>query len=224
VPGRNLVGMRRWAAVLAAPLAAITLLPVLAPAAGSELPRLVATVGPDTTIDLADADGKHVDSLVAATYELLVRDRSPEHNFVLANKNGFGFRVDSGVEFVGEKTFTIDLRAGRYGYACSPHWQTMNGSLLVVPEPVPTPARRALTVTLGAGGALALSAKSVPAGDYRIGVRDRSKTRNVHLVGPGVNRSTGKAFVGTVSWDVTLRRGTYRFGSDPLLTGRLVVT
>jgi hypothetical protein len=47
--------------------------------------------------------------------------------------------------------------------------------------------------------------------------------RNFHLVGPGVNRRTGAAFTGTVTWTVRLARGTYRFGSDPALTSRLVV-
>jgi hypothetical protein len=38
-----------------------------------------------------------------------------------------------------------------------------------------------------------------------------------------VNRSTGKAFSGSVTWTLQLGAGTYRFGSDPRLTGRLVV-
>jgi hypothetical protein len=38
-----------------------------------------------------------------------------------------------------------------------------------------------------------------------------------------VNRRTTAAFVGTASWTVALARGTYRFGSDPKLSGRLVV-
>lgn len=54
-------------------------------------------------------------------------------------------------------------------------------------------------------------------------VTDRSRTRNFHLIGPAVNRRTGMAFAGTVTWTLRLARGTYRFGSDPRLTGRLVV-
>ena len=44
-------------------------------------------------------------------------------------------------------------------------------------------------------------------------------TRNFHLVGPGVNRKTGKTFTGNVTWRFELAAGTYKFGSDPRLTG-----
>jgi hypothetical protein len=38
-----------------------------------------------------------------------------------------------------------------------------------------------------------------------------------------VNRKTGKKFTGSVTWRLDLEEGTYRFGNDPRLTGRLVV-
>ena len=165
-----------------------------------------------------------MDSVVAGTYELLVRDQSEMHNFAMGNKAGGGLFVDSGVGFVGEKIFTITLVPGRYGYACSPHWQVMNGSLTVVALPSqPTPPRRVLTANVPVRGPLTMSERSVRAGTYRISVRDRSTKRGFRFVGPGVNRRTGTTFVGNVRWDLTLGRGTYRFGSDPLLAGRLVV-
>jgi hypothetical protein len=60
-------------------------------------------------------------------------------------------------------------------------------------------------------------------GRYRVTVADRSRSRNFHLAGPGVDRRIGKPFTGTVTWIVQLRAGTYRFGSDPQLLGRLTV-
>jgi plastocyanin len=57
--------------------------------------------------------------------------------------------------------------------------------------------------------------KSLKAGLYRIVVRDRSRFHNFHLTGPGVNRRTGVAFVGTQTWTVRVRKGTYRFVCDP---------
>ena len=100
---------------------------------------LVATVGPGFTIDLADGSGKHVDVVEEGHYSILVRDRSAEHNFVLASKpDGTRVRIDSGVEFVGDATFEVDLFPARYGYACSPHWQVMNGQLLVTMKAPPT--------------------------------------------------------------------------------------
>src|SRR5215210_1122594 len=117
-----------------------------APAARSDLLRLVGTVGPGFTIDLADARGAHVDVVPAGRYELLVHDLSAEHNFAFGSKTGTALLVDSGVEFVGDKTFTIDLSRGFYAYACSPHWQIMNGRLTAV---TPEPATKALTATVG---------------------------------------------------------------------------
>lgn len=214
--------------VLAAAVALVAL--PAAAATGTDVPRLIATVGPGFTIDLADADGKHIDTVVAGTYELLVRDHSDMHNFAMGNKAGGGLFVDSGVEFVGEKTFTITLTPGSYGYACSPHWQVMNGSLAVVsasspppPPAAPAPARGRITATVPLRGPVSLSPRTVAPGAYRIAVRDRSRTRNLRLVGPGLSRRTTKRFVGTVQWDVRLGRGTYRFGSEPTLGGRLVV-
>jgi len=194
---------------------------VAAGARGEDLPRLVATVGPGFTIDLADANGDHVTSVPSGRYELLIHDLSPEHNFVLGSKSTGELVADSGVEFVGDKTITIDLPVGRYGYACSPHFQVMNGSLLVF-RATPPVVTKALRATVGAS--VTLSAPRVGAGHYRLTVVDRSAKRNFHLVGFGVNRKTGKAFTGTVIWALELAPGTYAFGSDPKLTGRLVVS
>lgn len=206
-------------------LAFAVLMPLvlLAPgsASGEDLPRLVATVGPGFTIGLADANGARVDSIPSGRYELLVHDLSDLHNFVLGNKGTAERYVDSGVEFVGDVTVTVDLPVGRYGYACSPHFEVMNGSLTVFRAPPPV-VTKTLRATVGA--AVSLSSKRVGAGRYRLTVVDRSKARNFHLVGFGVNRKTGKAFTGTVAWTITLAPGTYRFGSDPRLAGRLVVT
>jgi hypothetical protein len=57
-------------------------------------------------------------------------------------------------------------------------------------------------------------------------VKDASKTDNFRLVGPGVNRATGVAFRGTVSWSVVLKAGTYRYHSDrhPKLRGAFAVS
>jgi hypothetical protein len=53
--------------------------------------------------------------------------------------------------------------------------------------------------------------QTLPAGRYRVLVRDTSSKRYFRLVGRGVNRTTGKAFVGSVTWRVALARGSYRF-------------
>jgi len=55
----------------------------------------------------------------------------------------------------------------------------------------------------------------IPAGTYTIQVRDRSRFHNFHLRGPGIDRATTVAFVGTVTWTVTLTAGIYTFVCDP---------
>jgi hypothetical protein len=213
-------------------LVVIALIPLglaLAPASTAEdLPLLVGTVGPGFTIDLADANGKHVDELVVGRYTLIVHDLSAIHNFVLGSKRTGERLASTEVEFVGDQTFTIDLVPGLYAYACSPHFQTMNGHLQVVgaasPTPAPAPVAKVKRLAASVGATrLSLSARRATPGLYRLTVADRSRMRNFHLVGPGVNRRTGAAFTGTVTWTVRLARGTYRFGSDPALTSRLVV-
>jgi hypothetical protein len=209
-------------------VAVLSLAPLLGLPSGSsasqtENPLLIGTVGPGFTIDLTDAAGKHVTELVAGRYDVLIHDLSAEHNFALGSKTA-GVRIfQTEVPFVGDQTFTVDLPAGRYGYACSPHFEVMNGQFAAVPptQPVTSPKSLAASVTQSQ---LRLSARSVSAGRYRISVTDLSRMRNFHLLGPGVNRRTGKAFTGKVLWTVTLNAGTYRFGNDPKLAGILRVS
>lgn len=51
-------------------------------------------------------------------------------------------------------------------------------------------------------------------GTYRIVVSDNSRTQNVHLVGPGINKKSGIAYVGRMTWTLKLQPGVYRYGSD----------
>jgi plastocyanin len=68
------------------------------------------------------------------------------------------------------------------------------------------------TITLTKGGKKVTSLKP---GKYAITVRDRSDFHNFRLRGAGVNRATSVAFEGTRAWNVTLKRGTYRYVCDP---------
>ena len=202
--------------------AATLLLTLAGGTTAQNLPVLVGTVGPGFTIDLADAKGKHVDEVVAGKYTLLVHDLADIHNFVLGSKRTQERLASTDVAFVGDMTFTIDLVPGLYVYACSPHFQTMFGQLQVVGAPTPEGPPQPLTARVTAKTAK-LNAANITSGPYKLTVTDSSRTRNFHLVGPGVNRRTGKAFVGRVIWNVRLKRGTYRYGNDPRLTGRLFV-
>jgi plastocyanin len=194
-------------------------------------PLLYATVGTNDgfDIDLADANAVHVSRLKPGTYDIVVRDRSRLHNFHLASNGDstVDFRTD--LDFVGEMTFTVTFRdETRYAYACEPHWQTMNGEFFVSSRPAPPPpAAPPPPPVLRAGvtrrGKPFVAKHRVDAGSYRLVVQDSSRRANFHIKGSGVNRRTAKRFTGTKRWTVELAPGSYRFGSDPRLTGTLTV-
>jgi plastocyanin len=84
-----------------------------------------------------------------------------------------------------------------------------------------------LTGTDGPGFTITMSKKTVKAGSYKIVIRDRSSIHNFHLSGPGVNKKTSVTAVGTTTWKVKLKKGTYKFVCDPhasIMRGVLKVT
>ncbi len=182
--------------------------------------KLSGTVGPGFTIKLLGPDGEPVQRLDAGTYELAVDDRSPEHNFHLT---GPGVDVSTPVDEVGAQTFTVTLRDGRYTFVCDPHAVTMRGAFDVGAGPVappPAPAPTKLNATVGPGATISLRTtagarvRGLRAGAYVVTVRDRTKLHNFHLSGAGVNRKSGVAQVATLTWRLTLKRGTLVFYSD----------
>ena len=189
--------------------------------ARAENPKLFAKVGPGFEILLRDANGVRVTQLDPGTYDIEVDDASEEHNFHLS---GPGVDRRTTVEFVGTTTWTVTFVNGRYTFICDPHATVMRGTFNVgaaPPPPAPAPPRR-LVATVGPGAAISVAnpagtrVRTVAAGTYRITVRDRSARHNFHLIGPGINRKTGVAFRGTVTWSVRVRAGaTYRFVCDP---------
>lgn len=78
-----------------------------------------------------------------------------------------------------------------------------------------------LVGTVGPGFNIALTrggrpVQSLPAGRYRLTVRDRSRIHDFHLIGPAVNRVvTTVGFTGTKTITVTLQPGRYRYICDP---------
>jgi plastocyanin len=87
--------------------------------------------------------------------------------------------------------------------------------------------RNSLTGTDGPGFTITMSKKIVKSGTYKIVIRDRSPIHNFHLTGPGVNKKTSVPAVGTTTWTVKLKKGTYKFVCDPhvaVMHGVLKVT
>jgi plastocyanin len=93
-------------------------------------------------------------------------------------------------------------------------------------------AHRLLTGQTGPGFTITLkqgkkSVKTLKAGVYRLKVLDKSAIHNFHITGPGVNRKTSVAKVGTTTWTVRFKKGTYRYVCDPhktIMRGSFKVT
>jgi plastocyanin len=69
------------------------------------------------------------------------------------------------------------------------------------------------TISLKRGAAKVTTLKP---GAYVIRVSDKSDFHNFHLRGPGgINKATTVSFVGNKTFQVTLRKGTYRYQCDP---------
>jgi plastocyanin len=192
-----------------------------ASSAQKDTPVLNAIVGVDDgfNITLNDASGNKVVTLDPGTYTVVVHDRSALHNFHMASNFDSSVNIRTDVDFVGDQTFTVTFKPGiEYAYACEPHWQVMNGSFVVNSPPTTTtttPPPPTLSARVTAGGVATLRPATVAAGSVRIAVRDDSGRYNFHLAGGGVNRKTGRAFVGKTTWKLQLAAGTYRFGTDP---------
>jgi plastocyanin len=68
------------------------------------------------------------------------------------------------------------------------------------------------TITLKKGNT---KVSRLSAGSYTLRISDRASAHNFHLTGPGVNKKTTVSGTGTTTWNVRLRRGTYRYICDP---------
>jgi hypothetical protein len=106
---------------------------VLVPLAHARSPVLVARVGfrDSYTISLRTPDGRLVRSLPAGSYAIVVHDYSRFHNFALGSQTENKRLFTTGVSWVGTRTYVRMLTPGRYAYACSVHFRTMNGTFTV---------------------------------------------------------------------------------------------
>ena len=203
---------------------ALCLLPLAlgaAPRASGDTPLLIGTVGPGFTIDVTDASGKHVDVLTEGHYQLLVHDLADIHNFVLGSKTTGERLATTEVPFVGDQTFDITLapdstctRARLTSRRCS-----------AVSRSCPPRGRRRRREAVGEG---VHQRRLDQRQERRRGLLQADRRRSfAHAELPprrsGVEQRTSKKFTGSVTWRLDLEAGKYKFGSDPRLTGRLVV-
>jgi plastocyanin len=101
-------------------LVSISLAVTVAASAGTRTAKsilLTGEVGPGYTIEVKRA-GKDLTTIKAGTYRIKVEDKASVHDFHLV---GPGLNKSTTVPFVGEKTWTITLKPGKYTYKCDPH-------------------------------------------------------------------------------------------------------
>jgi hypothetical protein len=82
-------------------------------------------------ITLKFADGEKVRTIPAGTYTFVIHDYSRIHNFALGSQTENKRLFTTGIRWIGTKRYTLTLTPGNYAYACSAHYQTMNGTFVV---------------------------------------------------------------------------------------------
>jgi hypothetical protein len=98
------------------------------PPPAPKIPKLLATVGPKSTISLRSATGAVLKSLKAGTYSITVRDRTKVHNFHLVGK---GVNRKTGKAAVGTFTWKVTLAKGVLRFFSDQSPQQVKGSLTV---------------------------------------------------------------------------------------------
>ena len=84
--------------------------------------------------------------------------------------------------------------------------------ILALPALAATPVYKG---TVGPGFTIKMLTKPTKAGKIKLVISDKSNVHNFHLTGPGVNVKTSVAAVGTKTFTITLKKGTYKFICDP---------
>ena len=84
------------------------------------------------------------------------------------------------------------------------------------PTPLAGSVGPGFTITLKKDGK---AVKTLKPGSYKITVKDRSDEHNFHMLGAGAAKvKTTVDFVGTKTYTVTLKKGTYTIQCDPHAT------
>ena len=84
--------------------------------------------------------------------------------------------------------------------------------VLALPALAATPVFKG---TVGPGFTIKMATKPTKAGKIKLVINDKSNVHNFHLTGPGVNVKTSVSAIGTKTFTITLKKGTYKFICDP---------
>ena len=102
---------------------------IVVASAQAKTPMLKGETGPGFEIEVKNPAGKDLKTIKAGTYRIKVQDKSSIHNFHLS---GPGLNKKTSVSFMGETTWKIKLKPGKYTYQCDIHAsEGMKGSFKV---------------------------------------------------------------------------------------------
>jgi hypothetical protein len=122
--------MLRTLAICAALAVASVTVVAVASARTDTIPTLKGTVGPGFTITLK-RNGTRVKSLKAGR-QFVISDKASAHGFTLEQEKGGKFeKALTPVPFVGTKTVTLRLKAGKWKFYCQAHESSMFGFFTV---------------------------------------------------------------------------------------------
>lgn len=85
-------------------------------------------------------------------------------------------------------------------------------AVAVIPAIAATPTFKG---SVGPGFVISMAKKPTKAGKITLVVSDKASIHDFHLVGPGVNVTTSVSGIGTKTFHITLKKGTYNFFCDP---------
>ena len=184
---------------------------------------LVGTVGPGFTIDLADANGKHVDMLTRGPLPA-ARPRPLRHPQLRARQQDDRASASRRRRSRSSET-RRSTSAWRPASTCTRARRTSrrcSAASQVVSAPTATPPTGKLSAKV-TPTAVSVSAKSVEGG--RLQADRRRPLAHAELPPRRLRREPQdeQEVHGQRDLAARSRGGTYRFGSDPRLTGRLVV-
>ena len=118
--------MSRLRFILAAGLVAL----VAAAGSSAATPKLIGTVGPDSSFSIKlTKGGKKVTKLKPGKYTIVIKDTASIHNFHLKGPGGLNKKTS--VSGKGTTTWKVTLKKGKYTFLCDPHASIMKGSFTV---------------------------------------------------------------------------------------------
>ncbi|HEX9504685.1 MAG TPA: hypothetical protein VGA62_01645 [Acidimicrobiia bacterium] len=178
-------------------------------------PTLTARIGIGF-ITFRHSDGSAVKKLDPGTYSIAVHDSTSGDGFHLM---GPGVEEHTQVNPTVDYIWTVTFGDGRYSFYRER--DPAKGGSFVVGAAPPLSKRKLLRAVTGPDFSITVvdanwrPVTRLVAGTYTLSVVDTGPDHNFHLSGPRIDLATTVPFVGTKTWTIRLRAGSYFYRCDP---------